>query len=64
VSWTLIGPDGRPYASRRPGTLGGHPFFLNERDARAAGYRPCAVCLPEKYATWRKKRSAQESRAD
>ncbi|MFP3888985.1 Ada metal-binding domain-containing protein [uncultured Ralstonia sp.] len=31
-------------------------FFLNEADARAAGYRPCAVCLPQAYAAW--KRSA------
>ncbi|HVJ24522.1 MAG TPA: Ada metal-binding domain-containing protein [Burkholderiales bacterium] len=91
MTWILLGPDGKPYASCRPGTLGGHRrtriygrldcpaalraiarggyvtnrvFFLNERHALAAGYRPCAVCLPEKYATWRKKRSAQESRAD
>ena len=28
-------------------------FFLNERDARAAGYRPCAVCLPAEYAQWK-----------
>ena len=88
-AWTLLGPDRKPYASRRPGTLGGHRgtrifgrldcpaalraiarggyvahriFFLNERHARAAGYRPCAVCLPEKYKRWRKKRSAKTSR--
>jgi hypothetical protein len=24
MSWTLVGPDGRPYESDRPGTLGGH----------------------------------------
>jgi hypothetical protein len=24
VTWTLVGPDGRPYQSDRPGTLGGH----------------------------------------
>jgi methylphosphotriester-DNA--protein-cysteine methyltransferase len=86
-TWTLLGPDRRPYASRRPGTLGGHRrtriygrldcpaalraiarggyvadrvFFRSERHARAAGYRPCAVCLPKKYAAFkRKKRSAQ-----
>jgi methylphosphotriester-DNA--protein-cysteine methyltransferase len=34
-------------------------FFLDERQARAAGYRPCAVCLPEKYRAWRKKRSSE-----
>jgi methylphosphotriester-DNA--protein-cysteine methyltransferase len=83
LSWTLLGPDGKPYASPRPGKLGGHRgtriygrldcptalraiakggyvahrvFFLNERHAGAAGYRPCNVCLPE-----RKKRSAKRS---
>jgi uncharacterized protein len=75
-TWTLLGPDGKPYASRRRGTLGGHRrtriygrldcpaarraiarggyvahrfFFLNEDHARAAGYRPCRVCLPETH---------------
>jgi methylphosphotriester-DNA--protein-cysteine methyltransferase len=78
--WTLIGPDGKPYESARPGTLGGHRdtriygrldcpgalraiarggyvksrvFFLNRTQARAAGYRPCAVCLPKEYAAWK-----------
>ena len=23
-TWTLLGPDGKAFASRRPGTLGGH----------------------------------------
>lgn len=93
MTWTLLGPDGKPYASRRPGTLGGHRgtriygrldcpaalraiarggyiaqrvFFLNERDARAAGFRPCGVCLPAKYRAWksRKKRSAIRARRD
>jgi hypothetical protein len=76
----LIGPDGKPFASARPGTLGGHRgtrifgrldcraalrafskggyvrervFFLNRAHARAAGYRPCAVCLPKEYAAWK-----------
>ena len=84
MSWTLLGPDGKPYASRRPARLGGHfrtriygrldcpvalraiarggyvahrVFFLNERHALAAGYRPCKVCFPE-----RKKRSAKRVR--
>jgi methylphosphotriester-DNA--protein-cysteine methyltransferase len=89
MAWMLLGPDGKTYASRRPGTLGGHRgtrifgrldcpaalraiarggyvsqrvFFLDERRARAAGYRPCAVCMPEKYSVWRKKRSAKGAR--
>jgi len=28
-------------------------FFANESDAIAAGYRPCAVCLPTAYAKWK-----------
>ena len=79
-TWTLIGPDGKAFTSRRPGTLGGHRgsrifgrldcpaalraiagggyvrqrvFFLNRTHARAAGYRPCARCLPKEYAEWK-----------
>jgi hypothetical protein len=82
-TWTLLGPDGSPYASATPGTLGGHRgsriyglldcpsalraiakggyvanrvFFLNEATAIAAGYRPCAVCMPERYAIWKASR--------
>jgi methylphosphotriester-DNA--protein-cysteine methyltransferase len=28
-------------------------FFFDEATVIAAGYRPCAVCLPEKYAAWK-----------
>jgi len=28
-------------------------FFVHEEDARAAGYRPCAVCMPAAYAVWK-----------
>ncbi|MFE6775186.1 Ada metal-binding domain-containing protein [Streptomyces sp. NPDC057702] len=28
-------------------------FFADAATARAAGYRPCAVCLPTEYARWR-----------
>jgi alkylated DNA repair protein (DNA oxidative demethylase) len=28
-------------------------FFADEATAMAAGYRPCAVCMPERYARWR-----------
>lgn len=28
-------------------------FFVDEPTAVAAGYRPCAVCLPEAYRIWR-----------
>lgn len=29
-------------------------FFADEQTAISAGFRPCAVCLPEKYARWKK----------
>ncbi len=28
-------------------------FFADENIAIAAGYRPCAVCLPEEYRRWK-----------
>ena len=28
-------------------------FFSDEDDAIAAGYRPCAVCMPERYCAWK-----------
>ena len=30
-------------------------FFADEATAVAAGYRPCARCLPERYAEWRRR---------
>jgi methylphosphotriester-DNA--protein-cysteine methyltransferase len=36
----------RGYAARRV-------FFADEQTAIAAGYRPCARCLPERYRQWR-----------
>lgn len=29
-------------------------FFADEATAVAAGYRPCAVCLPQAYRSWRR----------
>ena len=28
-------------------------FFADEATARAAGYRPCAICLPDAYRAWK-----------
>jgi len=28
-------------------------FFRDAQIARSAGYRPCAVCLPDEYAHWK-----------
>lgn len=87
--WTLVGADGRPAGSDRPGRLGGHRgtrlygrldcpaalcaiarggyvrhrvFFLDEATARAAGYRPCAVCMPQAYRQWKARTVASAPR--
>lgn len=44
-------------AARRALARGGYSadrvFFADEAAAVAAGYRPCAACLPERYRAWR-----------
>ncbi|MFD0560937.1 metal-binding protein [Kitasatospora saccharophila] len=40
-------------AVARGGYVRHRVFFADEPTARAAGYRPCAVCLPECYRSWR-----------
>ena len=84
--YTLVGPDGRPYQSSRPGTLGGHRrgrlygrldcavalrairrggyvtprvFFADQQTAIAAGYRPCAVCMPAEDDAWKRATTCQ-----
>jgi methylphosphotriester-DNA--protein-cysteine methyltransferase len=37
---------GRSYEQQRV-------FFADEATAVAAGYRPCATCLPEQHAAWK-----------
>ncbi len=32
-------------------------FFADEQTAVLAGYRPCARCLPDRYALWRQKQT-------
>jgi methylphosphotriester-DNA--protein-cysteine methyltransferase len=39
-------------------------FFADEADAVAAGYRPCARCMPEKYRAWRDSRRPVTTPAD
>ena len=36
-------------------------FFADEATAVAAGYRPCARCLPERYAAWRRSKTRPEA---
>jgi hypothetical protein len=33
-------------------------FFANELTAISAGYRPCARCMPQVYAEWKKDKKA------
>jgi methylphosphotriester-DNA--protein-cysteine methyltransferase len=43
-------------AIARGGYVRDRVFFADEQTAVAAGYRPCAVCLPDRYAAWRAQR--------
>ena len=40
-------------AIARGGYVAHRVFFRKQADAVSAGYRPCAVCLPEKYQRWK-----------
>jgi len=40
-------------AIARGGYVKHRVFFADEATAIAAGYRPCAVCLPIQYARWK-----------
>lgn len=40
-------------AIARGGYVRHRVFFADEATAVAAGYRPCAVCLPERYRAWK-----------
>jgi len=44
----------------RGGYVANRVFFADEATAEAAGYRPCGVCLPERYLEW--KHSARRGR--
>ena len=37
----------------RGGYAADRVFFASVQDAISAGYRPCAVCLPDAYARWK-----------
>ena len=40
-------------AIARGGYAANRVFFASEEDAVAAGFRPCAVCMPAAYRRWR-----------
>jgi methylated-DNA-[protein]-cysteine S-methyltransferase len=44
-------------AIARGGYVPDRVFFADEPTAIAAGFRPCATCLPAAYATWKERRS-------
>jgi hypothetical protein len=43
-------------AIARGGYADNRVFFADEPTAIAAGYRPCAVCMPTEYARWKTRR--------
>jgi methylphosphotriester-DNA--protein-cysteine methyltransferase len=43
-------------AIARSGYVAHRVFFADQKTAIAAGYRPCAVCLPEHYGIWKSER--------
>jgi hypothetical protein len=42
-------------ALARGGYVRDRVFFADPATARAAGYRPCAACLPAEYAAWKRR---------
>jgi hypothetical protein len=46
-------------AIARGGYVRDRVFFADEQTAVAAGYRPCAACLPEKYARWKARKGSR-----
>jgi hypothetical protein len=48
-------------AIARGGYVAHRVFFADEPAAIAAGYRPCAVCLPGAYAAWLTRDSAPQA---
>jgi hypothetical protein len=49
-------------ALARGGYAGERVFFADEATAVAAGYRPCSVCLRERYAAWKAHRDLTSGR--
>ncbi|GAB2475718.1 Ada metal-binding domain-containing protein [Comamonas humi] len=49
-------------ALARGGYVRQRVFFADEATAVAAGYRPCAVCMPEAYARWKSEASSRHVR--
>jgi methylated-DNA-[protein]-cysteine S-methyltransferase len=52
-----LGCPGAARAIARGGYVADRVFFADEATAVAAGYRPCATCLPAEYASWKERRA-------
>jgi methylated-DNA-[protein]-cysteine S-methyltransferase len=52
-----LGCPGAARAIARGGYVANRVFFADEPTAIAAGYRPCATCLPSAYRTWKERRA-------
>jgi methylphosphotriester-DNA--protein-cysteine methyltransferase len=48
-------------AIARGGYVKHRVFFADEAAAIAAGYRPCARCMPERYKEWKTRLAATQS---
>jgi methylated-DNA-[protein]-cysteine S-methyltransferase len=52
-----LGCTGAARAIARGGYVTNRVFFADEATAIAAGYRPCASCLPAEHKTWKDRRA-------
>ncbi|MCW2993026.1 MAG: methylated-DNA--[protein]-cysteine S-methyltransferase [Conexibacter sp.] len=52
-----LGCPGAARAIARGGYVANRVFFADAATAIAAGYRPCATCLPTEYRTWKERRA-------
>ena len=52
-----LGCPGAARALARGGYVANRVFFADEATAVAAGYRPCATCLPTEYRTWKERQA-------
>jgi methylated-DNA-[protein]-cysteine S-methyltransferase len=52
-----LGCPGAARAIARGGYVAHRVFFADAPTAIAAGYRPCATCLPTEYQTWKERRA-------
>ena len=43
------------------GYVANRVFFKDEAEAVAAGYRPCAVCMPEEYKSWKARQAIPDT---